>query len=166
MAAAHHLSTVVRKETEGRVRLGVSAFADALLGIPKVLAENSGYQAQVRILRQTFLSHLLFLLLPSRPVTLGLRMLLAGIQNVWAHPPPHFVVQLGNAPMKSRCCICPLAYPMTMIPVSPPLSVCLSSLSLSLSLCLSLCRCVCVCLCVCVRARARARARARVYTFP
>ena len=32
---------------EGRAKLGISAFAEALLGIPKILAENSGYDAQV-----------------------------------------------------------------------------------------------------------------------
>ena len=31
----------------GRAKLGVEAFAEALLGIPKILAENSGYDAQV-----------------------------------------------------------------------------------------------------------------------
>lgn len=29
----------------GRAKLGVEAFAEALLGIPKILAENSGYDA-------------------------------------------------------------------------------------------------------------------------
>ena len=47
MAAAHHLQEVTRKEVEGRAKLGISAFAEALLGIPKILAENSGYDAQV-----------------------------------------------------------------------------------------------------------------------
>lgn len=47
MAAAHHLQEVTRKTVEGRAKLGVSAFAEALLGIPKILAENSGYDAQV-----------------------------------------------------------------------------------------------------------------------
>ena len=32
---------------EGRAKLGITAFAEALLGIPKILAENSGYDAQV-----------------------------------------------------------------------------------------------------------------------
>ena len=32
---------------EGRAKLGVEAFAEALLGIPKILAENSGFDAQV-----------------------------------------------------------------------------------------------------------------------
>ncbi len=52
MAAAHHLQEVTRKEVEGRAKLGISAFAEALLGIPKILAENSGYDAQVGRLLQ------------------------------------------------------------------------------------------------------------------
>ena len=47
VAAAHHLNEVTRKEVEGRAKLGITAFAEALLGIPKILAENSGYDAQV-----------------------------------------------------------------------------------------------------------------------
>ena len=47
MAAAHHLREVTRKEVAGRAKLGVAAFAEALLGVPKTLAENSGYDAQV-----------------------------------------------------------------------------------------------------------------------
>uniref|UniRef100_A0A7S3I7L4 Chaperonin n=2 Tax=Choreotrichia TaxID=141411 RepID=A0A7S3I7L4_9SPIT len=35
-----------RKKVQGRAKLGVQAFADALLVIPKTLAENSGYDAQ------------------------------------------------------------------------------------------------------------------------
>jgi chaperonin GroEL (HSP60 family) len=38
---------VTRKQVEGRAKLGVAAFAEALLGIPKILAENSGYDPQV-----------------------------------------------------------------------------------------------------------------------
>ncbi len=48
VAAANHLQEVTRKQVEGRAKLGVAAFAEALLGIPKILAENSGYDAQVR----------------------------------------------------------------------------------------------------------------------
>ena len=47
MAVAHHLREVTRKEVAGRAKLGVAAFAEALLGVPKTLAENSGYDAQV-----------------------------------------------------------------------------------------------------------------------
>ena len=48
VAAAHNLRENTRKEVEGRAKLGVDAFAEALLGIPKTLAENSGYDAQVK----------------------------------------------------------------------------------------------------------------------
>ncbi len=34
----------------GRTKLGVEAFAEALLGTPKVLAENSGFDAQDTII--------------------------------------------------------------------------------------------------------------------
>ncbi len=33
-----------------RAKLGVEAFAEALLGIPKILAENSGYDPQDTII--------------------------------------------------------------------------------------------------------------------
>ncbi len=36
VAAAHHLRTVTKKSLEGRAKLGVEAFAEALLGFPKV----------------------------------------------------------------------------------------------------------------------------------
>ena len=48
VAAAHHLREVTQKEVAGRAKLGVAAFAEALLGVPKTLAENSGFDAQVR----------------------------------------------------------------------------------------------------------------------
>lgn len=35
-----------KDSVEGKAKLGVQAFADALLVIPKVLAENSGYDVQ------------------------------------------------------------------------------------------------------------------------
>ena len=47
VAAAAHLREVTVKEAKGRVKLGVEAFAEAMLGIPKTLAENSGLDAQV-----------------------------------------------------------------------------------------------------------------------
>ncbi|CAL8471297.1 g10839 [Coccomyxa elongata] len=50
VAAASHLQEVTRKQVEGRAKLGVAAFAEALLGIPKILAENSGYDAQDTII--------------------------------------------------------------------------------------------------------------------
>ena len=46
IAAANHLQEKVKKTVEGRAKLGIDAFAQALLGIPKTLAENSGYDAQ------------------------------------------------------------------------------------------------------------------------
>ena len=42
VAAAHNLMEKTRKTVEGRAKLGIEAFAQALLGIPKILAENSG----------------------------------------------------------------------------------------------------------------------------
>ena len=47
IAAAHNLREEVKKGVEGRAKLGVEAFAEALLGIPKILAENCGFDAQV-----------------------------------------------------------------------------------------------------------------------
>ena len=46
--AAHAALIKYRQEVRGRARLGVQAFADALLIIPKTLAVNAGYDAQVR----------------------------------------------------------------------------------------------------------------------
>lgn len=51
VAAAHHLRTVTKKTLAGRAKLGVEAFAEALLGFPKVLAENSGFDAQECIIK-------------------------------------------------------------------------------------------------------------------
>ena len=45
--ALHSLKTSVH----GRARLGVQAFADALLVIPKILAQNSGFDAQETIVK-------------------------------------------------------------------------------------------------------------------
>jgi len=47
IAAAHNLREEVKKGVEGRAKLGVEAFAEALLGIPKILAQNCGFDAQV-----------------------------------------------------------------------------------------------------------------------
>ena len=41
-----HLTDTVKKTVEGRAKRGVEAFAEAMLIIPKTLAENSGYDAQ------------------------------------------------------------------------------------------------------------------------
>ena len=51
IAAAHHLRTVTVKTVSGRAKLGVEAFAEALLGVPKILAENSGYDPQESIIK-------------------------------------------------------------------------------------------------------------------
>ncbi|KAJ1649844.1 T-complex protein 1 subunit zeta, partial [Dispira simplex] len=45
IACAAHL-TQFKSEIKGRAKMGVQAFADALLIIPKVLAQNGGYDAQ------------------------------------------------------------------------------------------------------------------------
>eukprot|EP01023_Acetabularia_acetabulum_P032782 TRINITY_DN3062_c0_g1_i1.p1 TRINITY_DN3062_c0_g1~~TRINITY_DN3062_c0_g1_i1.p1 ORF type:complete len:532 (-),score=99.96 TRINITY_DN3062_c0_g1_i1:264-1859(-) len=50
IAAAHYLRTNTKKSLEGRAKLGVDVFAEALLGIPKTLAENSGFDAQESII--------------------------------------------------------------------------------------------------------------------
>ncbi|XP_066931275.1 T-complex protein 1 subunit zeta-like [Clytia hemisphaerica] len=44
--AAHSALTILRETVSTRARLGVQAFADALLIIPKALASNSGYDPQ------------------------------------------------------------------------------------------------------------------------
>mmetsp|Transcript_10352 Transcript_10352/g.14526 ORF Transcript_10352/g.14526 Transcript_10352/m.14526 type:complete len:553 (+) Transcript_10352:78-1736(+) len=46
MAASLYLKDKVVKQTKGRAKLGVQAFAEALLVIPKTLAENSGLDVQ------------------------------------------------------------------------------------------------------------------------
>mmetsp|Transcript_22664 Transcript_22664/g.31978 ORF Transcript_22664/g.31978 Transcript_22664/m.31978 type:complete len:563 (-) Transcript_22664:108-1796(-) len=51
LAAAMHLREKVVKETKGRAKLGVQAYAEALLVIPKTLAENSGFDVQDCILQ-------------------------------------------------------------------------------------------------------------------
>ena len=45
-ALSAHLLDETRKSVEGRAKRGVEAFAEAMLVIPKTLAENSGYDAQ------------------------------------------------------------------------------------------------------------------------
>lgn len=51
VAAAAHLRNVTMKKIEGRVKLGVEAFAEALMGVPKILAENSGFDPQESIIK-------------------------------------------------------------------------------------------------------------------
>ncbi|CAF1507384.1 unnamed protein product, partial [Adineta steineri] len=41
--AAHHAFTQYKEQVKGRVRLGVQAFAEALLIIPKAIAQNAGH---------------------------------------------------------------------------------------------------------------------------
>eukprot|EP00591_Stephanopyxis_turris_P006182 CAMPEP_0195523824 /NCGR_PEP_ID=MMETSP0794_2-20130614/23273_1 /TAXON_ID=515487 /ORGANISM="Stephanopyxis turris, Strain CCMP 815" /LENGTH=565 /DNA_ID=CAMNT_0040653905 /DNA_START=129 /DNA_END=1823 /DNA_ORIENTATION=+ len=50
IAAAMHLKNDVCKTIKGRAKLGVEAYAEALLIIPKTLAENSGFDVQECIL--------------------------------------------------------------------------------------------------------------------
>ncbi|PWS21074.1 thermosome subunit, partial [Enterococcus faecium] len=40
-----------KRGVKGRAQLGVQAFADALLVIPKVLAQNSGYDPQETLVK-------------------------------------------------------------------------------------------------------------------
>ena len=53
LAAAMHLRNNVVKATKGRAKLGVEAYAEALLVIPKTLAENSGFDVQDCIINLT-----------------------------------------------------------------------------------------------------------------
>ncbi|KIM40190.1 hypothetical protein M413DRAFT_446350 [Hebeloma cylindrosporum] len=46
VACSAHLSGPVKKSAKGRVKMGVQAFADALLIIPKTLASNGGFDVQ------------------------------------------------------------------------------------------------------------------------
>ncbi|KAK4050200.1 T-complex protein 1 subunit zeta [Microbotryomycetes sp. JL221] len=46
IAAHQHLTNVVKREAKGRAKLGVQAFADSLLVIPKTLATNAGLDVQ------------------------------------------------------------------------------------------------------------------------
>jgi len=51
IAAAMHLRNKIIPEIKGKAKLGVVAFAEALLVIPKTLAENSGFDVQETILK-------------------------------------------------------------------------------------------------------------------
>ncbi|CAL5324845.1 unnamed protein product [Camellia sinensis] len=53
VAARQYLINEVKKTVKGRAQLGVEAFADALLVIPKTLAENSGLDTQDVIISLT-----------------------------------------------------------------------------------------------------------------
>merc|ERR1712135_136085 len=49
--AAHKALVAYKEEVKGRARLGVQAFADAMLVIPKVLAQNGGFDPQDSIVK-------------------------------------------------------------------------------------------------------------------
>merc|ERR1711881_674978 len=49
--AAHSALTALKETVSTRARLGVQAYADALLVIPKALASNSGYDPQEATLK-------------------------------------------------------------------------------------------------------------------
>jgi len=51
VAASQYLKNTVAPNTKGRTKLGILAFAEALLVIPKTLAENSGLDVQETILK-------------------------------------------------------------------------------------------------------------------
>lgn len=51
IAAALYLRTNVLPKHKGRIKLGIEAFAEALLIIPKTLAENSGFDVQDVLLK-------------------------------------------------------------------------------------------------------------------
>ncbi|XP_057491550.1 T-complex protein 1 subunit zeta 1-like [Actinidia eriantha] len=53
IAARQYLINDVKKTVQGRAQLGVEAFADALLVVPKTLAENSGLDTQDVIIALT-----------------------------------------------------------------------------------------------------------------
>jgi len=46
ISCSAHLNGPVKKSAKGRVKMGVQAFADALLIIPKTLAQNGGFDVQ------------------------------------------------------------------------------------------------------------------------
>ena len=50
VACAAHLRGHTKKEVLGKSKIGIEAFAEALMGVPKILAENSGYDAQEAVI--------------------------------------------------------------------------------------------------------------------
>lgn len=50
VACAAHLREHTKKEVSGKNKIGIEAFAEALMGIPKILAENSGYDPQETVI--------------------------------------------------------------------------------------------------------------------
>lgn len=51
IACSEHLNEFARKSVSGKVKLGVIAFAEALLVVPRTLAQNSGFDAQDTLLK-------------------------------------------------------------------------------------------------------------------
>merc|ERR1712194_894709 len=51
VAASENLDNFAKKSVSGKVKLGVKAYADALLIVPRTLAQNSGFDAQDTILK-------------------------------------------------------------------------------------------------------------------
>jgi len=51
IAAHEKLMQYAKKDVSGKVKLGVHAFADALLIVPRTLAQNSGFDANDTILK-------------------------------------------------------------------------------------------------------------------
>ncbi len=48
---AHQALTQYKEQVKGRARLGVQAFAEALLIIPKAIAQNAGHDQQETIVK-------------------------------------------------------------------------------------------------------------------
>ena len=46
VACSNHLGTALKSTAKGRTKLGVMAFAEAMLVIPKTLAANGGFDVQ------------------------------------------------------------------------------------------------------------------------
>lgn len=51
IAAAEDLMQFAREKVSGKTKLGVHAYADALLVVPRTLAQNSGYDAQDTLIK-------------------------------------------------------------------------------------------------------------------
>ena len=51
IAAHEHLYNYAKASVSGKAKLGVHAFADALLAVPRTLAQNSGFDAQDTLLK-------------------------------------------------------------------------------------------------------------------
>lgn len=51
ISAHNYLMQYAREHVSGKTKLGVQCFADALLVIPRTLAENSGFDAQDTLLK-------------------------------------------------------------------------------------------------------------------